>query len=163
MKKIQFTLILVLIAFWSFSQEMEKPYSATKDANKQISDAVAQATKENKHIILQIGGNWCPWCLKLNNFVKTDNQIDSLMKANFVYVHINYSKENKNMDVMKKLEYPQRFGFPVLVVLDGTGRRLNTQNSSYLEQDKGYSKEKVLDFLKSWTPAALKPETYTEK
>ena len=35
---------------------------------------------------------------------------------------INYSKENKNPETMALLEYPQRFGFPVLVVLDAAGK-----------------------------------------
>jgi hypothetical protein len=73
---------------------------------------------------------------------------------------VNYSKENKNPDILADLGYPQRFGFPVLVILDGNGNRLHTQNSAYLEQEKAYSMETVIEFLKQWTPAALDPENY---
>ena len=51
---------------------------------------------------------------------------------------------------------PARFGFPVFVVLDANGKVLHTQDSSFLEEDKGYSEKKVLRFFKNWTPAAVK-------
>jgi hypothetical protein len=75
-------------------------------------------------------------------------------------VRINFSKENKNPEIMARLGYPQRFGFPVLVVMDAEGNRLHTQNTGYLEQDKGYSMEKVKGFLLDWNRAAIDPVTY---
>ena len=44
----------------------------------------------------------------------------------------------------------------VFVVLDANGKVLHTQDSSFLEEDKGYSEKKVLRFFKNWTPAAVK-------
>jgi hypothetical protein len=44
----------------------------------------------------------------------------------------------------------------VFVVLDETGKVLHIQDSSFLEEGKGYNEEKVLRFLKSWTPQAIK-------
>jgi hypothetical protein len=83
-----------------------------------------------------------------------------MMQANYVFGLLNYSKENKNEDVLADLEYPQRFGFPVLVILNGEGRRLHTQNSAYLELDKSYDEKKMMEFLKQWSPAALDPASY---
>jgi hypothetical protein len=73
---------------------------------------------------------------------------------------LNTSRENKNLDILAGLGYPQRFGFPVLVVLNAEGKRIHTQNSAYLEQVKSYSREKVFEFLKQWTPAAIDPKNY---
>ena len=61
---------------------------------------------------------------------------------------------------MAKLGYPQRFGFPVFIILDKEGKRIHTQNSAYLEQDKSYSKEKIMEFLNNWNPTALDPKQY---
>ena len=61
---------------------------------------------------------------------------------------------------MAELEFPQRFGFPVFVILDGSGKRIHTQNSAFLEKDKSYDKEKILRFLKNWSPDALDPASY---
>jgi hypothetical protein len=92
-------------------------------------------------------------------------KVDSLIRADYVYLMINYSKENKNMDVMKQLEYPNRFGFPVFVVLDGKGKRIHTQDSGLLENVtvKGYDTTKVVTFLKQWNVKALDPAVYPEK
>lgn len=135
-------------------------YNPDSDAQADISAAVAQAKKEGKHVLIQVGGNWCPWCLKMEKFFSSESEIKTQLDANFVYIFVNYSKENKNLDVMKQLEFPQRFGFPVLVVLNPEGKRVHTQNSAFLEEGEGYSKEKVLGFLKNWSPSALDPSKY---
>jgi thioredoxin-related protein len=137
-----------------------KLYNPTADARAEIAFAVAKAAKENKNVFLQIGGNWCIWCIRFNNLVSQDPDLDKYLCDNFVIVHVNYSKENMNEKLLADLGYPQRFGFPVFVVLDNKGNRLHTQNSEYLEEGKGHSKDKVMEFLKDWSPAALDPKTY---
>jgi len=151
-------LILFLTSTLIFSQEEGiHIYNPDADAKANIATAVERAKADNKHVLLQIGGNWCPWCIKLHGFMAADPQIDSVMNADYVRVMVNYSKENKNDAIMKELEYPQRFGFPVLVVLDENGRRLHTQDSWFLELDKSYDREKLMHFLKMWSFAATNP------
>ena len=83
-----------------------------------------------------------------------------MLQADYVFGLLNYSKENKNEDVLASLEFPQRFGFPVIVILNGEGRRLHTQNSAYLEKEKSYDEKKMVEFLRQWSPAALDPKSY---
>ena len=64
---------------------------------------------------------------------------------------------------MEKMDFPQRFGFPVFVILNGTGKRIHTQNSAYLEENEGYREKKVLEFFKQWAPAALDPASYSKE
>ncbi len=135
-------------------------YNPEADAKADINAAVAKATSENKHVLLQVGGNWCPWCVKLHKLFHADATIDSLLKADYIYVMVNYSKENKNLPVLKELGFPQRFGFPVLVILDRTGKRIHTQDTGLLEAGDGYDPKKILGFLKGWTVAALDPKNY---
>ena len=52
-------------------------------------------------------------------------------------------------------QYSQRFGFPVMVVLDGNGKVIHIQDSGYLEEGKGYDTKRVLKFFTSWTPKAV--------
>jgi len=156
------TLFFFLILSSSIAQTA-KLYNPEADVSVAISKGLAKARATNKHLLLQIGGNWCPWCIKFHQFCQNDHEISSLMENNYVTIKINYSKENKNLAELKKLDYPQRFGFPVFVILNSEGKRIHTQNSSYLEEEKGYSKKKVLDFLKQWTPGALNPNLYLDK
>jgi len=148
---------ILLTASFIFSQtEGVHIYNPDADAREDIATAVKQSRVENKQVLLQIGGNWCPWCIKLDAYMAEDPLVDSLLKADYIRVMVNYSKENKNLEAMKMLGNPQRFGFPVLVILDQDGMRLHTQDSWYLEKDKFYDKEKLIHFLKMWTVAAVK-------
>jgi thioredoxin-related protein len=155
-------LFTVLFSFRSVAQEQKKfnLYKPEEDAQSSLNGAISEAAKEGKNVFVQIGGNWCSWCARFHELVTNDKQIDSAVRKNFVVYHLNYSKENKNPELLKQLEFPQRFGFPVFIILDSKGRKLHTQNSSYLEEGKGYSKEKVLSFLNDWSPSAFDPEQY---
>lgn len=160
-----------LLAFCSFSAihaqdtaaARPKLYHPEADAARDIREAVARAGKADKHVLLQIGGNWCVWCIRFHNLVSTDTALSRQLRENYEVVHVNYSPENKNLKLLAGLGYPQRFGFPVFVVLDGRGQRLHTQNSAYLEEGKGHSPKKVSEFLRDWSPAALKAEHYKEE
>ncbi|MFC2100861.1 thioredoxin family protein [Bacteroidota bacterium] len=158
MKKYLFVIILFISSCY-YNSSAQNPenniYNPYTDAEDQIRKAVLEAKETGKHVLLQVGGNWCPWCLRLHKFIKEDSEIDSLLHTDYVFVLINYSKENKNAEIMKKLEFPQRFGFPVLVVLDEKGRRIHTQNSAYLEKDKSYNRKLIIEFLKQWNKTAL--------
>jgi thioredoxin-related protein len=140
--------------------DLEHIYNPAADAKADIAAAEKLAAKENKHVLLQIGGNWCIWCKRFYKFTEDDAGLKAALNNNYVVYHLNYSKENKNLAVLKELGYPQRFGFPVLVVLDTKGNRLHTQNSGLLESADSYDKKKVQDFLQQWSPAALRPSNY---
>ena len=153
--------VFAVSAFSQEKTEKEKLYHPEADAMADIEAALQQAKADNKHVFLKIGGNWCGWCYRFNDFCKADEEIQTLIDTNFVVVHVNYSKENKNEEVIKKYRFPNRFGFPVFVILDADGKYLHTQNSAYLEDGgRGYDKKRVLNFFKAWTPAALNPENY---
>lgn len=146
-------------ANFSDSAKLYNPYA---NAKQDIKAAVAKAKQQGKHVLIQAGGNWCSWCLRFNKLVTEDHQLDSAIKANYIVYHLNYSRENKNKEVFEEYGFAERFGFPVFIVLDGNGNRIHTQNSVYLEEGKGYSKTKILDFLNDWTPAALNPKNYQD-
>ena len=165
MKKVVLFIVLVLAANIVFSQDMKKfnLYKPAEKAEQKIAEAVKQAKKEGKHVFIQIGGNWCIWCARFNDFVTSDKTIDSLIKTDFVVYHLNYSEENKNEKLLARYGFPQRFGYPVFLILDGTGKLIHTQNSGYLEDGKkSYSRDAVIGFFKDWRPAALDPKQYHE-
>ncbi|RFZ81751.1 thioredoxin family protein [Mucilaginibacter terrenus] len=163
MKK--FLLLVAVIGCVNIAAAQDKPhlYNPAADAKADIAAAVKRASATHKNVLLQIGGNWCVWCIRFNDLVTKNDTLNNYLTKNYEVVHVNYSPENKNEKLLAELGYPQRFGFPVFIVLDGKGNRLHTQNSSYLEEGKGHSKAKVLEFLESWSPSALDPKNYVEK
>lgn len=164
-KLVLVTIACLMVSTAVFSQD--KPavkkeavhiYNPKADAKADIADAVAKAKKADKHVFIQVGGNWCVWCIAFHNLVDSTPELKTYLNEHYETVLVNYSPENKNAAVMASLGYPGRFGFPVFVILDGNGKVLHIQNSAYLEEGKGHSVKKVMEFLKGWTAAAVKPE-----
>lgn len=159
-------LVLLTIVFTTgVIRAQEKPavYNPQANAAADIEAAVKKAKAEHKNVFLQIGGNWCIWCLRFNKLVNENDTLRTAVNKDYVVVHVNYSQENKNEALLAKLGYPQRFGFPVFVVLDASGNRIHTQNSAYLEEGNGHSVKKVLEFFNHWSPKALDPGTYNKQ
>ena len=143
---------------------LKKVYNEDINPIEQIDQAVLKAKTEGKFVICQVGGNWCPWCLRFADFITKDTTISNVIDESFVYIHVNYNPRKSEGEekvqlakaMLKRLDNPARFGFPVFVVLDEEGRVIHTQDSSFLEEGQGYDKEKVLRFFKNWTPKAVK-------
>jgi len=109
MKKSVICFLVILSSQFTFSQDMTKfnLYKPTEDAVNEIATVVKEAKTQGKHVLLQIGGNWCIWCARFNDFVTTDKLLDSVMNTNYIVYHLNYSKENYNKALMIKYGYPQ--------------------------------------------------------
>lgn len=138
-----------------------KLYHPEANAEKEITAAISKAKAQKKYVLLQGGGNWCSWCIEFARFCEADKKIDSVIKSSFVWLHLNYSKENYNKLIFARYGYPQRFGFPVFLILDEKGNLIHTQNSEYFEDgNKSYDREKVQTFLEKWSPAARDPKKY---
>lgn len=143
--------IILILSFSTVAQKKEREkFDPSRNALKDIENAVVHATKENKRILLDIGGEWCIWCHRLDEFILADKEIDSTLHANFIVVKVNFSKENKNETVLAK--YPKVEGYPHFFVLEKDGKLLLSKNTGELEAEKSYSKEKLLSFLNEWKP-----------
>jgi thiol:disulfide interchange protein len=128
-----------------------KIYDEAADGAKQVIEALAAAKKDNKRVLLQFGANWCGWCHKLHKLLESDAAIGEKLKADYIVVMIDVN-EKHNRDVDMKYGHPVRFGLPVIVILDADGKQLTTKDSGELEEGDHHSPEKVLGFLKDWSP-----------
>ena len=143
---------------------LKRVYNEDINPIEQIDQALVKARSEGKFVICQVGGNWCPWCLRFADFITNDTTISNVIDESFVYIHVNYnprkSEGEEKMQLAKamleRLNNPARFGFPVFVVLDEEGRVIHIQDSSFLEEGQSYNQEKVLRFFKNWSPKAVK-------
>ena len=163
-KKLAIPVLSLLFALGLQAQTaVKKVYNEDINPIEQIDQAVAKAKSEGKFVICQVGGNWCPWCLRFADFITNDTTISKVIEDNFEYIHVNYNprksggeeKEKQAAALMKRLDNCGRFGFPVFVVLDDTGKVIHIQDSSFLEEGQSYNQEKVLRFFKNWTPQAV--------
>lgn len=165
MRKVIIILIAVLFSLSADAQTgLKKVYNEDINPIEQIEQTVAKAKSGGKFVVCQVGGNWCPWCLRFADFITKDASISKVINENFEYIHVNYNprksqgeeKMEQGRALMKRLDNCGRFGFPVFVVLNEDGKVIHIQDSSFLEEGQSYNQEKVLRFFKNWTPQTVK-------
>ena len=131
------------------AEHMPAPkYDPKRDPERDIQDAVTEAGRTGKRILLEVGGEWCSWCHIMDRYFDENPKLLDLREKNFVMVKINFSHENENKRLLSR--YPAIPGYPHIFVLDTNGKLLHSQDTSKLESGKSYDLEKFLSFLKKW-------------
>jgi len=151
-------LLLCAIPVGVFSQNSEAPkvkpsfhaYDPARDAAKDIQDAVAEAGRTHRRVMMEVGGNWCSWCRYFEEFYASHPDLLAYRDKNYVFVRVNFSEENKNEAVISR--YGKINGYPHIFVLDSDGKLLHSEDTSELEQGKGYSETAMKNFLEKWAP-----------
>jgi|WetSurMetagenome_2_1015567.scaffolds.fasta_scaffold422529_2 thioredoxin-related protein len=143
--------IAVLLSWVSvFAQvnDLQPKFNPLSNPFDDLKAAIELATTSNKTIILDVGGDWCIWCHRIDAFMNNTKEVKILLDENFIVLKINYSKENKNEKFLS--QYPKVEGYPHFFVLDKNGKLLHSQNTGDLEKEKDYDKEKFIAFLNQW-------------
>lgn len=159
MRKYPFFAVILLFLLFSgnpFAQEKEggkkdanvEQFDPSRDAAKDLQNAITVAEKENKRIILDVGGEWCIWCHRLDTLFVKYPGLTAFCNEHYVYVKINYSKENKNEKFLS--QFPEIPGYPHWFLLDSNGKLLLSKSSGDFESGKGHDPKIVMAFLKKW-------------
>lgn len=159
-------ILLAASLFWGFGTAVAfddpKPGKSAKRADiydrkaegeKQIADALAEAKRDHKRVLLQFGANWCGWCHKLHELCKSDEKIAHELLYEYAVVLIDVDTVDgkpHNQATVEKYGNPVKLGLPVIVILDEDGKPLVTQNTGDLEEGDHHDPAKVLGFLKKW-------------
>ena len=141
---------LVLLAVAPQQPDRPPLYDPARDSFQDLQDAIVVAQDSGKHILLNVGGNWCGWCYTLDAFIKANDDVLELLEANFVVVKVNMSPENGNEKFLS--QYPDIHEYPWVFVLDSDGTFLHSQDFYFLEEEGSYSKAKMLHFLRYFGP-----------
>jgi len=123
-------------------------FDTTRDAQKDLNNAIAEAKRTNKKVYVDVGGEWCIWCHRLDNFYESNKDLQKYLDKHYVFVKINFSKENRNEAVLSK--FPKIEGYPHIFILDKKGKLVKSKDTGELEEGKGYSHDKVMAFLKEF-------------
>jgi thioredoxin-related protein len=126
-------------------------YPASVDAKAEIAEALANAAKTHRRVILVFGGNWCYDCHALDAAFHSP-EIEPTLNKNFVVVHVNIGEFDKNLDIADKYEVPLKKGVPASAVLESDGKLLFSQKHGEFEAARSMASEDVLVFLNKWKP-----------
>jgi thioredoxin 1 len=127
-------------------------YRADANAAQDIRRALATAAKQHKNVLLDFGGNWCIDCHVLENAFHQP-RIAPLLNSNYIVVHVDVGKYDKNLDLAKKYHVNLEKGVPSLAVLDAMGKVLYATGD--FERAHLMSEDDVIQFLDKWRPPAM--------
>jgi thioredoxin-related protein len=127
------------------------PYDEEADAMAAVDAAMARANANGKRVLIDLGGNWCPWCRILAGVMELP-EMKTFMDAHFEVVTVDISSAQGKID--RNLHVPERFGtneiggVPWILVLESDGTLLN---SSYEVTDANHEQpQQMADWLASW-------------
>ena len=130
-------------------------YDRARDAAGDIDSAIAEARKAGKRVLVEIGGDWCPWCRSLEKAFQEHPDLLQLREAQFITVDVYYGADYKNEQALSR--YSKVLGIPHLFVLDGDGKLLHSQHVVEFQANGNYSPDKVKDFLVKWSKPVTSP------
>lgn len=131
--------------------DLSAKFDPARDAAADVARAVALAKAQGKRVVVDVGGEWCVWCHILDRFVARNADVRASIDANYVWVKVNYSKQNRNAALLGR--WPKIKGYPHLFVLDATGMLVQSQDTGALEAGEDYDKDRFLAFLARYAPA----------
>lgn len=126
-------------------------YDAARDAGLDLATTVERARTEHKHILVQVGGDWCGWCKRMSRFIETNDRVREHVGRNYLLMKVTYDEHQQNEAFLA--QYPKIKGYPHLFVLSADGALLHSQETADLEQGTGYNEQVFVDFLDRWKPA----------
>jgi len=130
-------------------------YDPGRSAEQDLRNAITEAQRTGKRILLEVGGEWCSWCHIMDKFFDQNPNLTKLRDTNYVTVKINFSKENENGKFLG--QYPKIPGYPHLFVLESNGKLLHSQFTGDLEQGQSYNLQKFTKFLEAWVTKPKPP------
>lgn len=128
--------------------EYSQVYDDQRDPFKDANAALTLAKATNRNVLIEVGGNWCSWCHKMDAFLLKNPSVYQALHSKYVVLKISVSDSNENEAFMKSL--PPVLGYPHMYVSTANGKMLLSKDTAELQDSDGYSKEYWLTFLNQW-------------
>ena len=131
--------------------ERRNLYPDGVDAKAEIAEALAEAKKTHRRVLLIFGGNWCYDCHVLDAAFRS-KEIAPTLNQNYILVHVNIGEYDKNLDLADKYQIPLKKGVPAAAVLKSDGTLVVSQKNQEFEKARSMTTDAVLAFLEKWKP-----------
>lgn len=125
-----------------------------RDALEDVGRAFERAAAEKKNVLIEIGGNWCIWCRRLEAFIIRHPELLYLRSLNFVHVRVHLAQSNDEYSgepppIFSRL--PEIPAVPHFFVYNWEGKFLHSQETELLEDGDSYNYDEVWNFLAAWS------------
>ena len=103
MKKLILLVSLLLVAsnVWSAGEYL--PYDESANAEIELANAITEASKENKYVLIEMGANWCPDCRTLGRYFQRED-IKAWLDERFIVVAVDVGEWIRIWRLLKDME-----------------------------------------------------------
>jgi len=119
------SLFILFIFLFTSCNNGQSPDKLNWETN--LEQAVAQAKKENKAVLVNFtGSDWCIWCKRLNSEVFSQKDFEEYANKNLVLVKLDFPRDIQQTDATKLYNntLAQKYGiqgFPTILILNNKG------------------------------------------
>ena len=137
-----------MFSFNGWSIPAYEPYDENADALNSISKALKIAELENKYVLLQMGGNWCPDCRTLGEYF-TRPDIKAWLDDRAILVSVDVGEWNRNLNIVERYGNPISEGIPALVLLNSENEVMFATLAGELASARSMSKDDLIVWLQA--------------
>ena len=130
-------------------------YDPARDPAADGRAAIDLARRTNRLVLIEIGGDWCVWCRRLDRFLDAHPDLQRRLHRRFVVLKVNVSEANDNAGFLAGL--PRFAGYPHAFIADAQGRILHSQDPGEWLENGQYSPARFRAFLDHWQTDAQAP------
>ena len=123
-------------------------YNPQFDAFKDGAAAVDLASKTNRRILVELGGDWCKWCHIMDDFFDKNPDLKQQLHETFVILKVNVSDANNNSEFLKA--FPKPLGYPHMYVSESNGSVLWSKDTAEFVENGQYSRQRFIEFFDRW-------------
>lgn len=124
-----------------------RPYDEKADANTVVDRAFAKARKSGKRVLIDLGGNWCPDCIVLANFLQLP-EMRRFMDAHYEVAMVDVGRFDRNLQIPARFGFKERLkGVPMLLVAMPDGRLVNRSDVFAATNARGMTPQSLAGYL----------------
>lgn len=124
-------------------------YPPARQADADLRAALTRAATTQRHVLLEIGANWCLDCQRLAA-VMQQPRVASILDAHYVVVRINVGRFTDNLSLARRYRVHPRQGIPALAVLAADGHLLYAPTHGGFESMPALQVGSLRRFLEHW-------------
>jgi len=118
-----------------------RPFDESADAGRDVALATARAKANGKLLLLEFGGNWCPYCRALGGLMQSP-EVKDVIARHYELVWIDVGRAEKNLDLF------ERYGLsleavPSTLVIDPTTDKVRNLDEIVADDEGNASSAKV--------------------
>ncbi|MDH5394355.1 MAG: thioredoxin family protein [Gammaproteobacteria bacterium] len=123
-------------------------YSAGSNPFEDGRKALALAKDTDRRVLIEVGGEWCQFCHRLDRFIQNNEDVAARFYNAFVVLKVNYSDENKNTKFLSAFSGIN--GYPHIFITENNGKVLHSTGPAELSENGKHSRQKFFDFIDRW-------------